>query len=206
VLSATAAEAVCGAGVTSYNQDKDGWHYGNYQSGLRAQYDKKVEGAEPDSFHVLPGSDDIVYNPCARDSGYAADKSHVYKGADIMPGADPRTFTFLPHGYARDAAHVYLAGAQIKDADSATFRVAGNDESAFSAEDVKHYFQGITFLFPARHIHGLIRRHWRMWDGLTINVSRVKIVFIRTATASMSFMATARLWKLPVCSRMERYI
>ena len=103
---------MCGAGTASYQRTGNGWSY----------FRTKLDGVDTASFHVLPGpGSDPWFNPCARDSGYAVDRFHVYRGPSALPEADPVTFSLLSFGYARDAQHVYYLDKIIGGADARTF-------------------------------------------------------------------------------------
>jgi DKNYY family len=104
--------AMCGDGLFFYAKGDNGWYY----------HGSKIEGADPGSFRVLAGvGSDAFSNPCARDSGYAVDNAHVYRGAKTLPEADPATFVVLSGGYSRDATHVYFQDTVLRGADAKTF-------------------------------------------------------------------------------------
>ncbi len=112
LLLSTPTYAMCGAGLFFYAKGDNGWYY----------HGSKIEGADLDSFHVLPSKrSDAFYNPCARDSGYAIDNRHVYRGAKTLPEADPTTFVLLHGGYSRDATHVYFQDTALQSANAKTF-------------------------------------------------------------------------------------
>ncbi len=112
---------MCGAGVYSYQKRSDGWYY-ELSNGWH--YDRqRIPQADPQSFHILPGpGSDLFYNPCARDSGYAVDKAHVYRRATVLRDADPATFSLLDYGYSHDATHVYYMEEILSNADARTFQ------------------------------------------------------------------------------------
>lgn len=59
---------------------------------------RKVEGADPDSFTVLSASNRII----------ARDRSHVYITGDLVAGADPKTFVGVGHSdYYHDSQSVF---------------------------------------------------------------------------------------------------
>lgn len=128
LLSST-AHAMC-KNVLAYADGSVGWHYDN----------KRVAEADPKSFHVLTGlGSEIYYNPCMRDSGYAADKLHVYKGAYTIPNADPASFSFLADGYSRDATHIFYMGTILDGADARTFKQISR---GFFMDSVHVYLNG----------------------------------------------------------------
>jgi DKNYY family len=132
LLSASGARAMCGAGRIGYKNTADGWSY----------FRTKIAGADPASFHVLPGlGSDPWYNPCASDSGYAADRFHVYRGAAVLPEADPATFSLLSYGYARDARHVYYMEKILIGANARTFSTA---TGGYFTDAAHVYLQGKT--------------------------------------------------------------
>ena len=109
LLSST-AHANC-SGVDHYVKGNDGWFFNR----------EKVRGADPESFHVLPGPDS---NPFCGDvdSGYAADKLHVYIGSKTLTGADSVTFFIIGSGYSHDATHVYYLENILDGADARHFK------------------------------------------------------------------------------------
>jgi DKNYY family len=133
LLFSGVGHAMCGGGVAIYHKGSDGWYYDR----------QKVLGADSESFHVLPGpGSDLLYNPCMRDSGYAADRLHVYRRSNALPDADPASFSYLADGYSQDATHVYYLEAILKGADVKTFRQIA---SGFFFKDSTHvYLNGVS--------------------------------------------------------------
>jgi hypothetical protein len=97
----------------NYRKTDKGWVFGG----------KKVEDADVATFRILSGPDPYLGSiPCVHDSGYAADRFHVYWQGAVIPGADPKTFSYLQFGYSRDANHAYYRVAILSDADVRTFK------------------------------------------------------------------------------------
>lgn len=107
-----------------------GWSFGR----------KKVEGNDIATFHVLTGPDPYLgYIPCVHDSGYAVDRFHAYWRGNPIPGADPRTFTYLQWDYSRDRSHVYYQTSALIGADVRTFRYIGQQ---YFQDGVHVYLRG----------------------------------------------------------------
>jgi hypothetical protein len=135
-----------------YKTDK-GWFYAL----------TKIEDADPATFHVLTGPDPYVEMiPCVHDSGYAVDRSHAYWDGNIIPGADPRTFSYLHFGYSRDANHVYYRAAILRGADIRTFSQI--DHLYF--KDATHvYLNGAAIPDADPTTFSLLGTTWWWWGG-----------------------------------------
>jgi hypothetical protein len=94
-----------------------------------------------------PSSNDVGYplNP------YTFDEQGVYYMHAIIPGADPKTFSFISAvygAYGKDAIHVYLQDKTIPGADPATFTPMTSDHGEYS-KDAQHVYLGTTVLAEA---------------------------------------------------------
>ena len=63
----------------------------------------------------------MVFEVIGRQS-YAKDKDFVYRGSDIIPGADSATFEIIDWTYSKDVNHVYHQYDIVEGADPATFQ------------------------------------------------------------------------------------
>jgi hypothetical protein len=59
---------------------------------------------------------------------YAKDSQRVYYDCNVIPDADPNTFTLIGDSseYAKDATHVYSQGMLIQGADASTFSISAD--------------------------------------------------------------------------------
>ncbi len=57
---------------------------------------------------------------------YAKDKSNVYYGQEIIPGADVKAFILIGNDFGKDAKNVYYRKQKLEGADAASFRKKGN--------------------------------------------------------------------------------
>ena len=116
----------------NYRKTAQGWFFER----------RSVEGADLATFQVITGPDPYLgLIPCVHDSGFAADKLHVYWHGSAISGADPETFSYLQFDYSRDAAHAYYRATVLSGADARTFTYI--DRAYF--KDAAHvYLRGAT--------------------------------------------------------------
>lgn len=86
-------------------------------------------------------------------STYAKDATHVYLHCQVLPTADPKTFTLVEDGnavyYSKDATHVYFEAEVIAGADPQTFTVLEDIHSGFFSKDWQHVYIGTEILTGA---------------------------------------------------------
>lgn len=90
----------------------------------------KIDNADMDSFEVLfigMGED-----------GIAKDKNHVYRGTDIMPDLDAKTFTRLERNYFKDKNNIYhykFGFGKLDFLDVNSFEVLGGSEGSYVKDE-----------------------------------------------------------------------
>jgi len=121
-------------------------------------YDKVLGGADAktfteisrgifkDSKHVyadgapVENTDPATFSFLGDTGGLAHDATHVFYDMSVIPGINPKDVKYLGRGYWGNNRTIFFEKNSLAPADPATFKVAGEDEIAFSAEDKDHYF------------------------------------------------------------------
>lgn len=103
-------DKVAGADATTF--ETLNWYYGKDNSNAY-YYGIMIPGVDANTFMVF---ETIGYQ------SYAKDKDFVYRGSNIIPGADPATFEIIDQTYSKDANHVYHEYNIVEGADPATFQ------------------------------------------------------------------------------------
>jgi len=81
---------------------------------------KKVNGAEPKSFHLIA---DVQDDNCGLSPLYGADDKQVFFRNKLIPGAEPVSFAALGSGYGRDRSSLYYHDRIIAGVSSEGFRL-----------------------------------------------------------------------------------
>lgn len=93
-------------------------------------------------------------------AGYATDGAHVYQYDEVIPGADPDSFTPLDEYYAVDRSSVYYEGRMILGADPSTFEILGDGSYAKDAESGFYDGRKISsdataFMMPGNYLYAV---------------------------------------------------
>lgn len=92
-----------------------------------------IRNADPATFSLL-SRNWYPEDKLARDTG------HVFFGANVVYGADPKDAVDLSGPYWVSNKTIFCEGKPLKQADAMSFRIASKDEEAFEAEDGAHYY------------------------------------------------------------------
>ncbi|MEK7375799.1 MAG: DKNYY domain-containing protein, partial [Candidatus Margulisiibacteriota bacterium] len=97
--------------------------------------------ADPNTFKIV-----WLESPRGQYGGqalFAHDKTHVYNGTNLIPGADPSTFIVLSEcSFAKDAHHIYERERTIfPDLDPETFSCTNGSYGRFSKDARRVYFE-----------------------------------------------------------------
>ena len=99
-----------------------------------------VADADAQSFEVLRRTVD-ERGPCAgRQANYARDRNHVYYQAQVIVGADPKTYSFIDDNYARDSQAVYAFGRRLSTR-VGSFQVL---DGGYATDGVHHFYQDVV--------------------------------------------------------------
>lgn len=99
-----------------------------------------VADADPRSFEVLRRTVD-ERGPCAgRQANYGRDSKHVYYQAQVIVGADPKSYAFIDDNYARDHQAVFAFGRRL------TTRVDSFQllDGGYATDGVHHFYQDVV--------------------------------------------------------------
>jgi hypothetical protein len=98
----------------------------------------ELPGADPNTFEILPvaGTRAGMFAPV--ESSFAKDVTHVYSFADVIKGADSRTFTVVNGRYGKDAKSVYYFDTLVAGADPATLE--SFEDNASFVKDANNVF------------------------------------------------------------------
>lgn len=95
-----------------------------------------INGADPGTFFLVGKDEYPGY-------GLAHDANHVFFGASVVVDAGPKDIKSLGRQYWSSNGIIFFADQRLSSVDASSFRVASEDEPAFSAEDEDRYFLGI---------------------------------------------------------------
>jgi hypothetical protein len=99
-----------------------------------------VADADAQSFGVLRRTVD-ERGPCAgMRANYARDRKHVYYQAQVIVGADPKTYAFIDDNYARDDQAIYAFGRRLSTR-VGSFQVLGD---GYATDGVLHFYQDVV--------------------------------------------------------------
>lgn len=99
-----------------------------------------IARADPTSFKVLHRAVD-ERGPCAgMRASYARDRNHVYYQAQVIAGADPKTYAFIDDNYARDRKAVYAFGRKLSTR-VGSFQVL---DGAYATDGARHFYQDVV--------------------------------------------------------------
>jgi hypothetical protein len=125
----------------------------------------KLEGADVETFEVIRTNTEVPY--FAKDKnhvyvygkvipttdvaswkflsgfnnrGYSSDKNSVFFGADVLPGADPKTFSVIEYDYACSPDFVYRGSKIIEGADPGSFVTLLY--GGLTRDDTSYFFYG----------------------------------------------------------------
>jgi hypothetical protein len=92
-----------------------------------------IRDADPATFSLLSKSWYL-------EDRLARDKAHVFFGAEVVYGANPKDTADLTGPYWVSNRTIFCENRTLGRADADSFRIASKDEEAFEAEDRSHYF------------------------------------------------------------------
>jgi hypothetical protein len=123
-----------------YEKDKYYAYFGREDISL-------IPGADPQSFVVFDS--ELATTSTDLESAalygwmqdYAKNNNHVYYAGEVIPSADPSTFTLLPLYYAKDKNNTYFLGTIVAGADLESFSAVEGNASYF-AIDKNHEYCG----------------------------------------------------------------
>ncbi|MFP2911498.1 DKNYY domain-containing protein [Pyxidicoccus sp. 3LFB2] len=105
-----------GADAATFKPMRKGNHgYGEDKNGIYF-HEKRIQGADRDSFTILTGG-----------AYWSKDKGAVFYGASALPGVDASKFRLLGPNYGTDGRSVYGIGRLLEGADPETFEVVTKD-------------------------------------------------------------------------------
>jgi hypothetical protein len=99
-----------------------------------------IARADPTRFEVLRRAVD-ERGPCAgMRASYARDRNHVYYQAQVIAGADPKTYAFIDDNYARDHQAIYAFGRRLSTR-VGSFQVL---DGGYATDGVHHFYQDVV--------------------------------------------------------------
>ncbi len=102
--------------------------------------EREVSGAKPASFEVLRRPIDDRGQCAGRQIAYGRDHKHVFHRWQVIPGADPRTYTFIEGSYARDKTAIYAQARRLTTRLD-TFRIL---PAGYASDGRRHFFGDIV--------------------------------------------------------------
>lgn len=141
-LSPAVGAATCLPVTSGYQIDSSGVSYFREDRSTQpsTRLVQVVADADSASFEVLRRTVD-ERGPCAgMRANYARDRRHVYYQAQVIVGADPRTYSFIDDNYARDHQAVYAFGRRLSTR-VGSFQVL---ESGYATDGERHFYQDVV--------------------------------------------------------------